>query len=370
MSPESLSRISNATPPVSVVVANYNGSKYIRRYMKSLFETDYANFEIVFVDDGSTDDSLAVLKDNFGMDPRLRIVRHEANSGLAIARNTGIRASQGEIVAFLDTDIEVDRNWLRALVSCLSQDEKIAVAMSKTMDMYDRDRIQCVGQILIPHLGWTFLRGYGETDKGQYDHSTDVFACLNAAAVKKSAFYKVGMIDEHMTYLWEDLDFEWRILVHGMKEALAPDSLVYHLSKAPKRRSSMYNWNLASADFFSRDIIRFFGKNYETKNVIRFLATSAFISAFRLFLALKRQDLSVPFGMVGSFGRQLKLFRNTISERHRVQRLVRRVPDVAILNRFAINGSLLHIYREHRRILSAADGFFRKSVIDGKRDLD
>jgi len=92
------------TPIVSAIVPSYNGAAYIRDCLRSVREQSFQELEIVVVDDGSDDDTRSIVAGEAARDPRVRLVEHEGNRGIAAARNTGIRESSGMYVGFLDQD--------------------------------------------------------------------------------------------------------------------------------------------------------------------------------------------------------------------------------------------------------------------------
>ena len=333
---------------VSIVIPNFNGSAFIKNCISSVLGIDYPNFELILVDDGSTDDSIKLVKDFFGLDPRLKIIRHSKNLGLPSARNTGIRAAKGKYVAFLDVDTEVDSKWLTELINVLESDESIGVAMSKILDMYDRKRIHWTGQFIIPYTGWTVNRGYGEIDRGNYNKVEDVFACLNAAAVRREVFARVGLIDIEMPYWWEDIDFEWRVWLSGFREVLAPHSIVYHVAKPPFTREKIYRWKRIKVDYLSKGFFLFFLKNYEIKNIVKYLPWAISIYFFRGLLTLiSKRDLSVLASTTKALFEHLKNLRHILRERYKIQRFIRQVSDDYLLQKFSVKGSLITIYRQY-----------------------
>ena len=103
---------------ISVVIPLYNKEKSISNTLKCVFEQTYQDFEIVVVDDGSTDDSAAIVE-TF-KDPRIRLI-HQSNAGVSAARNTGIREAKGEYVAFLDADDDWNNDYLKVIYGLINK---------------------------------------------------------------------------------------------------------------------------------------------------------------------------------------------------------------------------------------------------------
>ncbi len=95
--------MNDVSPKVSVIIPCFNGERFIRDAINNVLEQTHQEFEIIVVDDGSSDGSKRVI-DNFRSEPRLRYVEHGENRGIAAARNTGIGMSRGDLIAFLDQD--------------------------------------------------------------------------------------------------------------------------------------------------------------------------------------------------------------------------------------------------------------------------
>ena len=104
---------------VSVIIPTFNRNKFIGRAVFSVLAQTFADFEVIIVDDGSTDNTEEIVTELCKQDSRIRYVRHEINKGAQAARNTGIRMSRGEYVAFLDSDDEITQNSLEVRLSAL-----------------------------------------------------------------------------------------------------------------------------------------------------------------------------------------------------------------------------------------------------------
>ena len=102
-------------PKVSVIVPVYNTARFLRRCISSIREQTYSNIEIICVDDGSTDSSPDILRAFSEGDGRIKLVRHEKNFGLFRARLTGVKASSGDYIAFVDSDDYINEDFIRCL---------------------------------------------------------------------------------------------------------------------------------------------------------------------------------------------------------------------------------------------------------------
>lgn len=126
-------------PLISVIIVNHNGIEFVAECLKSVSGNEYGNFEIIFVDNGSTDGSLEYVKKEFAAEKRLKIVENHASLGPAVGRNRGAGASRGKYLVFLDNDTRVDRKFITELVRVLESDNSIGAAQAKLLRM-DTDR--------------------------------------------------------------------------------------------------------------------------------------------------------------------------------------------------------------------------------------
>lgn len=119
---------------ISIIIPVYNVGKYLDKNIESLLNQTYTNFEAVYVDDGSTDDSLSIIKKYASKDKRIKII-HTDNHGVSHARNTGLDAAIGDYVTFVDGDDYVDNDYLEYLISLINKDKSaIAISLSHHLD--------------------------------------------------------------------------------------------------------------------------------------------------------------------------------------------------------------------------------------------
>ncbi|MFL5241598.1 MAG: glycosyltransferase [Gemmataceae bacterium] len=198
------------TPRVSVVVCSYNGARTLEQCIQSLLALDYPDYEVIFVDDGSTDDTSAILS-RF---PGIRAI-HQPNLGLSAARNVGFRAATGSIIAYTDSDCFADGQWLSQLVYQFQRSNAAAVG----------------GPNLSPEDGWR--AGCVAASPGQPMHvleSDQVAEHIPGCnmAFRREALQAINGFDALYRKAGDDVDVCWRLQQAGHWIAFAPGAVVWH----------------------------------------------------------------------------------------------------------------------------------------------
>jgi len=202
-------------PSVSVVVASYNGVETLRACLDSLEAMDYPEFEVILVDDGSTDDTPRLCQGY----PWVKTIRQE-NRGLSAARNTGIAAARGEIVAFTDADCRVDRYWLRYLVNDLEQSRAAGIG----------------GHNLLPPDDSAVAAAVMEAPGGPVhvmlsDEEAEHVPGCNMAFYRH-ALEEVAGFDPVFRRAGDDVDVCWRLQQRGYRLAFSPAGFVWHYRRS------------------------------------------------------------------------------------------------------------------------------------------
>src|SRR5262245_20823634 len=205
-----LSALLPRAPRASVVVCTYNGGRTLDQCLRSLRELDYPDYEVIVVDDGSTDHTREILS-RF---PQVRAI-HQPNMGLSAARNVGLHASTGEIVAYTDSDCFADRDWLTHLVDQLERTGAAAVG----------------GPNLTPEDGW--LAACVAASPGQPTHvleSDQVAEHVPGCnmAFRRDALLTIGGFDPLYRKAGDDVDVCWRLQQSGRWITFAPGAFVWH----------------------------------------------------------------------------------------------------------------------------------------------
>lgn len=222
---------------VSIIILNYNGGKIIVDCLASVFKTKNCAYEVILIDNNSTDNSHIICKKKF---PMIKLVENNKNLGIG-ARTIGLEKAKGEFTVFLDSDTKVDPNWLVNLLKSY-KDNGSGLYQAKLLDMNDHCVINTAGN-MTNVFGLGFSRGKGEIDVGQYDRLQII--CFPAGACTFSStkiMRKIGGVDYVFFMYHDDMDYGWRAWLQGIPSYYEPKAIVYHLG------SSTFKWT--SKKFF------------------------------------------------------------------------------------------------------------------------
>jgi len=210
---------------VSVIIPNWNGARYLPECLDSLRAQAYPRLEVIVVDNGSTDDSVALVKGGY---PEVRLLELGENRGLTGGVNAGAKVVRGEVLALLNNDALADPGWVAALVDALSRHPEAGMAASKML-LYDCPTIiNSAGDTFGPD-GVPGNRGVWEEDRGHYDREEWVFGgCGGAVAYRRDMWEALGGFDEDFFMYCEDVDLNWRAQLAGYRCLYTPRAVAYH----------------------------------------------------------------------------------------------------------------------------------------------
>jgi len=267
--------IVTSSPYVSIIILNYNGQKYIRRCVETVLKSEYDNFELLIVDNNSSDNSFDIVKSEFH-DARIRLVRNNRNLGFASGNNLGANYARGEYIVLLNVDTEVHSKWLTELVAVMQSDLTIGAAQAKLLSLDDKSIFDSAGDYL-DFYGFSFRRGgdWVEKDSGQYDNIKDIFSARGAAVItRKEIVQQIGLFDDDYFLSFEDIDFCWRVKLYGKRVTFVPNSIVYHKGAGISSQVSDNITNMHA----TKNIIMTMIKNYNRVHMIKFAIIPHFLS--------------------------------------------------------------------------------------------
>jgi GT2 family glycosyltransferase len=214
-------------PEISVIVVNWNRREMLRACLKSLAAQQGAEFEIIVVDNGSSDGSLEMLEREFREIP-VKVIRNRENLGFCAANNQGIREARGRYIALLNNDAEAGPGWLAALRRTFDSEPATGMAASKILVWEDPGRIDKAGHLIYPD-GQNRGRGSGEPDRGQYDQPGEALWPDGCAAMyKREMLEQIGGFDEDFFAYADDAELGLRARIAGWRCRYAPDAVVWH----------------------------------------------------------------------------------------------------------------------------------------------
>lgn len=270
-------------PSISVIVCTFNRADQLKRALDSIFEQsprsrDGRNlkYEVILVDDGSTDSTPQVCEELLRTNPNFLYLRHSQNKGLAASRNSGFGLSSGDFILFMDDDCVADKAWIENLFAALSEDELVAGSIQSPARPF----------FLLAHNFSQFYPFFPESKKGKQNF----IAGANFGA-RRETLRKIGPFNESLRCA-EDFEFVIRARKLGIPPMFAPNALVTHIPK----RHSFKSFIAYSAKHASQTIRirRDYAAFLKTPAILRSPLTLVLLSPFIAFAVTCRIFVNNP----------------------------------------------------------------------------
>ncbi len=296
---------------IAVVILNWNGKKFLEKFLPKVIEYSTPYAEVIVADNASTDDSVEFMKISF---PDVQIIINSENGGFSKGYNDALKQIDADYYCLLNSDIEVTPNWIEPVINLMETDDKIAVCQPKLRSYHEPEKFEYAGAAggFIDKYGYPFCRGRifteMENDNGQYDDAAEVFWATGACMfVKADLYHNYGGLDEDFFAHMEEIDFCWRMKNAGYKIMYCPNSIVFHVGGGtlPKKSSRKTYLNFRNnimllyknlpkrrliPVFFVRFILDFIA-------AIRFLFDSGFSDFWAVFKAHLSFYKSLPYNI-------------------------------------------------------------------------
>jgi len=310
------------SPLVSVVIVSFNSRDDLSECLPSLFSQSYSEFEVIVVDNSSTDGTADFVEKGF---PPIRAIRNERNYGCAKGYNIGIGQSRGKYVVLLNPDTVVEKDWLRELVRVIETDKNIAACQSRLL-LYDRkDTINADGNDA-NYLGFTWCRNYGKENADDEGIRETLGLSVCSAILRRNVLEEVGLFDEDFFMYLDDTDLGLRMQLAGYKVVCNPKSIVYHKYSFLPGKKKLY--------YLERNRLLVLLKVYPTTVLLKIIPIFIFMEMGLLALSIWQGWFKEKIGSYAWIMRKWRLIsakrQGIHREKTRVHRILRMMsPAVA-----------------------------------------
>lgn len=217
----------------AVVILSYNGTKWHELFLPKIVEQAAAGYEVILVDNASTDDTYEYVSTNF---PTVKIIRIAINRGFAAGYYEGLKQIQAKYYILLSSDFEVTDDWFQPLHAAMERHPDMAACQPKIRYWREREMFEYAGAggAFMDKYGYMFCRGRIffdiEQDHGQYNDDIEVFwASGGCLVVRAELYHKVGGLDADLYAHMEEIDVCWRLKNAGYRIGYIGSSTVYHV---------------------------------------------------------------------------------------------------------------------------------------------
>ena len=291
--------MNSTTLPLTIIIVNYNTRALLLACLESIDSSLHPDWEIIVVDNGSTDDSIPELKRTF---PALRLIENKKNLGFAAANNQAIRIAKGKYVLLLNSDTEVKDNAIEKTLNFLEQhSEYSAATCSLVLTDGTLDPASHRG-FPTPWAALTYFSGlekvfpksvlFGQYHQGYKNLAvTHDIDCPSGAffLVRRDVITDIGMLDEDYFMYGEDIDWAYRMKQKGHRIAFYPSATVLHRKKQSGRSSASKELKIKIQRYFYQTMILFYQKHYKSQYpaVISQLVTAFITVRIKLLESIK-----------------------------------------------------------------------------------
>lgn len=330
---------------MSIIIANWNGGEVFKNCLLSLSQITYPNWELIVVDNGSSDGSNDLAEKILGKKIRVLLISNPTNLGFVKANNQGYLVSSGKYLLLLNNDTKVTADFLNKLVSFAEKDSKIGVVQPKILMMDSPGLLDNAGSFLT-RIGFLAHRGFMEKDSAKFSQTQEVFSAKGACLlIRKSLVDKISLFDEDFFSYFEESDFCFRVLLAGAKVVFFPGAVIYHKVGFTIKRLDVLNINY----HYYKNRISSLIKNLEMENLIPILFAHLVISICIAGFFLLRGKIKNCWMILKAIIWNIVNLPRTLKKRSEVQK-IRIIPDHQIFEKLIRPVDLRQFYQDFKRV--------------------
>jgi GT2 family glycosyltransferase len=211
---------------ISLIIVNWNGLDHLMKLLPSLAKLSYPNYEIIIVDNRSTDESLSYIRQNY---PFIRIIENNSNDGFAKGNNIGYEEAAGDYILLLNNDTKIiQEDMIQKLVDFFEKNENVAVVQPKILRMGVVGQLDSVGAFYT-NTGFLYHYGYLSKDEEKYNKPMRLYTAKGACImIKREVINRVGLFDPSYKSYFEETDFCHRVWLSGHQVWYLPSAMIAH----------------------------------------------------------------------------------------------------------------------------------------------
>ena len=325
---------------IDIVIPNFNGKVFLQSCLHSLQQQSYSDFNVIIVDNGSSDGSVQFLRQEY---PEVQLIAWDENRGFSVAVNAGIHAGSAPLIFLLNNDTELDVHCLANLIAAAGKKKEYDFFAAKMLNYHDRAFLDGAGDAFL-RGGVGYRLGTMEEDSEHYGIARQVFgACAGAALYRRAFFDELGVFDEDFFAYLEDVDLNLRANSRGKKCWYVPDARVYHIGSATTgSKINDFTVSLSTRNNFCVLI-----KNYPAILLVRFAPAICVYQFFWFCFVIKKWQV---FAYLKGIVRFIKVFPVMLAKRKKNLRLATlESGQLAAVMRIAENEAIQSIMRRREK---------------------
>jgi len=296
--------LKNKTDFTSIIILNYNGTKFLQDCIDSIIRETNSPYEIIVVDNNSPDNSGELFSKKF---PEIKFILNENNVGVPEGLNIGIKNSSGDFVVLLNNDLIVMPNWLTNFFKAYEKTGN-ALYQPKSLKFRDPSVLDGTG-CMINLFGFGFARNKGVKDEGKYSKQEEIsYASGTCMFAPKKIFDEIGYFDPTFFAYHEELDLGWRARIFGYRSYYVPQAIIHH------HGSAHWKWSPQVFYLLERNRWLVLLKNYSLSTLLRLLPSLIIIEftmlgffATKGLLLKKFKSYYSILGLIGHIMKQRKI---------------------------------------------------------------
>lgn len=321
-------------PLVSVIIVNWNGGLIFERCLESLKKIDYPNWELVIVDNGSSDGT-----------EKKATIKNKTNLGFAPANNQGAKLAKGKYLLLLNNDTKVEKDFLTKLIKKMEQDKRIGIIQPKIF-MLDKPGYLDNAGSFFTRIGFLEHWGFGQKDSKEFAEEREIFSAKGACMlIRRELVEKIGLFDPDFVSYFEESDFCWRVWLAGYRVVFYPKAKIYHKVGFTIKRLDVGNINY----HYYKNRIASLIKNLGLFNLLTIVPVHLVLSAGIATIFLVRGNLPNFLMIIRAIGWNISHLPKTLNKRKQIQRQ-RQVSDHDLFSKLSRPVDFSKFYGDFKRV--------------------